>query len=92
MPRVLSIVVPYIENEDILFFSDYKSELQEVVQDLQRGLEYEVIEEKGPAHNKTFKVVVKIDDITYGEGVGHTKKEAEQEAAKSALTKLVKDE
>ena len=87
----LKIIVPYIENEDILFFSDYKSELQEVVQDLQKGLSYELLEEEGPAHNKKFKMAVKIDNIVYGEGVGHTKKEAEQEAAKSALMKLVKN-
>ena len=36
-------------------------------------------------------MAVKIDDIVYGEGEGHTKKEAEQEAAKSALMKLVKN-
>ena len=87
----LKIIVPYIENDDVLFFSDYKSELQEVVQDLQKGLSYELLEEEGPAHNKKFKMAVKIDNIVYGEGVGHTKKEAEQEAAKSALMKLVKN-
>lgn len=85
----LNIIVPYIENKDILFFSDYKSELQEVVQDIQKELSYELIEETGPAHNKHFKMSVKIDNIIYGTGEGHTKKEAEQEAAKSALKKLV---
>ena len=87
----LQIIVPYIEDENILFFSDYKSELQEVVQDIQKSLSYELLEEDGPAHNKRFKMAVKIDDIVYGEGEGHTKKEAEQEAAKSALMKLVKN-
>lgn len=87
----LDIIVPYIENEDILFFSDYKSELQETVQDVQRELSYELVNETGPAHDKHFKMSVKIDDIVYGVGEGHTKKEAEQEAAKSALKKLVKD-
>lgn len=85
----LNIIVPYIENKDVLFLSDYKSELQEVVQDLQKSLSYILLEEEGPAHNKKFKMAVKIDDIIYGEGIGHTKKEAEQEAAKSALMKLV---
>ena len=87
----LNIIVPYIENKDVLFLSDYKSELQEVVQDLQKSLSYILLEEEGPAHNKRFKMAVKIDDIIYGEGIGHTKKEAEQEAAKSALMKLVKN-
>ena len=87
----LNIIIPYIENEDILFFSDYKSELQEAVQDVQKELTYELINESGPAHDKHFEMAVKIDNIVYGTGEGHTKKEAEQEAAKSALKKLVKN-
>lgn len=88
----LKIIVPYIENEDIMLFNDYKSELQEVVQDLQKNLNYELVDETGPAHDKRFTISVKIENIIYGTGVGHTKKEAEQEAAKSALKKLVKSE
>lgn len=87
----LKIIVPYIENDQIMFFSDYKSELQEAVQDVQKELSYELISESGPAHDKHFEMAVKIDNIVYGTGEGHTKKEAEQEAAKSALNKLVKD-
>ena len=87
----LDIIVPYIKDKEVLFFSDYKSELQEAVQDVQRELSYELINESGPAHDKKFEMAVKIDDIVYGTGEGHTKKEAEQEAAKSALKKLVKD-
>ena len=88
----LNIIVPYIEDENILLFNDYKSLLQEAVQDIQKSLNYELIEEKGPAHDKKFKFAVKIDDIVYGIGEGHTKKEAEQESAKSALKKLVKND
>lgn len=84
-----SIIVPYIEDKNVILFSDYKSELQETVQDLQKSLEYSLIDEKGPAHDKYFKMSVSIDDIVYGIGEGHTKKEAEQEAAKEALKKLV---
>ena len=86
----LGIIVPYIEDKNILLFSDYKSELQEVVQDMQKSLVYELVNEEGPSHDKRFKVSVKIEEIVYGTGIGHTKKEAEQEAAKSALKKLVK--
>ena len=87
--RVVSeIIVPYIENPKIIFFSDYKSALQEFVQTEQRSLIYEVIDEEGPAHNKTFTIVVKVDDIVYGRGIAASKKEAEQEAAKDALAKL----
>ena len=89
---VLDIIIPYVENKEVMFFSDYKSELQEAVQDVQRELTYELVNESGPAHDKQFEMAVKIDNIVYGTGEGHTKKEAEQEAAKSALTKLVKDE
>ena len=85
---VLNIIVPYIENPDITFFSDYKSALQEYVQTEQKSLVYELVEELGPAHDRTFKVDVKIDDIVYGTGVGSSKKEAEQDAAKKALNKL----
>ena len=85
---ILKIVVPYIENPNITFFSDYKSSLQEFVQTEQKSLEYVIIKEEGPAHNKTFTMNVIIDDIVYGTGVGASKKEAEQEAAKIALEKL----
>ena len=85
---VLNIIVPYIENPDITFFSDYKSALQEYVQTEQKSLFYELVEESGPAHDRTFKVEVKIDGISYGTGVGGFKKEAEQEAAREAINKL----
>ena len=85
---VLNIIVPYIENPNITFFSDYKSALQEYVQTTQKSLHYDLIKEEGPAHNKEFTVQVKIDNIVYGTGVGSSKKEAEQEAAKVALQKL----
>lgn len=80
-------VIPLIENKEIDFFSDYKSVLQELVQTDRRTLHYDVVNEEGPAHNKTFTVEVKIDNIVYGKGIAHSKKEAEQEAAKDALKK-----
>ncbi len=85
---ILDITVPYIEDPKVVFFSDYKSALQEFVQTEQRSLIYEVINETGPAHNKEFTVEVKIDDIVYGKGTAGSKKEAEQEAAHDALMKL----
>lgn len=85
---VLNIIVPYIEDPNITFFSDYKSALQEYVQTTQKSLHYELIKEEGPAHNRSFTVQVIIDDIVYGTGVSGSKKEAEQEAAKVALGKL----
>lgn len=80
-------IVPLIEKRELDFFNDYKSILQECVQTDKRSLKYVLVEESGPDHNKTFKIEVKIDDITYGVGSAHSKKEAEQEAAKDALSK-----
>ena len=80
-------IVPMIETHKLDFINDYKSVLQELVQTDKRSLEYNVIKEEGPAHNKMFTVEVKIDSIRYGTGVAHSKKEAEQEAAKDALKK-----
>lgn len=80
-------IIPLIEKKEVDFFSDYKSILQELVQTDRRSLEYEIINEEGPAHDKMFTVEVKIDNIVYGKGTAHSKKEAEQEAAKDALKK-----
>lgn len=84
-------IISLIENNSIDFIEDYKSVLQELVQTDRKSLIYEVVDEFGPAHDKTFKIIVKIDDIIYGEGVAHSKKEAEQLAAKSALKKAQGD-
>lgn len=83
-------VISLLENHKIDFFDDYKSALQEYVQTDKRSLEYKIINESGPAHNKEFTVEVVIDDITYGTGTAHSKKAAEQEAAKDALAKAQK--
>ena len=85
---ILDVITPYIEEKKAVFFSDYKSALQEYVQTDQRSVHYELVEESGPSHQKVFKMAVKIDNIVYGTGIGNSKKEAEQEAAKSALEKL----
>ena len=86
---IYDTVVPMIEDEKIDFFDDYKSLLQEHVQTTKKSLQYQIVHEEGPAHNKIFTVVVKIDGITYGRGTAHSKKEAEQEAARDALKKSV---
>jgi ribonuclease III, bacterial len=80
-------IIPLIENNDIDFTADYKSVLQEMVQTDRKTLEYVVVNETGPAHAKKFEIVVKIDDIIYGHGEAHSKKEAEQQAAKDAIAK-----
>lgn len=80
-------IIPLIEKKELNFEQDYKSILQEFVQTDKRTLNYVVVDESGPAHDKTFTIIVKIDDIVYGRGTAHSKKEAEQLAAKNALEK-----
>ena len=55
-----------------------------------KSLEYVLVGEDGPAHDKTFVFEVKIDNIVYGRGIGKSKKEAEQNAALDAYKKSVK--
>ena len=86
----LKIIVPYIEDKNILLFNDYKTVLQEAVQTTKKSLEYVLLKEEGPSHDKTFEMSVIVDGITLGTGVGGSKKEAEQEAAKQALKLLAK--
>jgi ribonuclease-3 len=86
---IYDIVVPYIEEKRI-FLTDYKSHLQEMVQTEKKSLEYVLIEESGPAHDKTFKMQVLVDGIVFGTGIGKSKKEAEQSAAKDAIKKAAR--
>ena len=72
-------------------FYDSKPILQEVVQGEHEELEYALIRETGPDHDKCFEVEVKIDGKSIAGGVGHTKKAAEQEAAYRALLILKPD-
>ena len=69
---------------------DYKSLLQEDVQTVKQSVTYNLVDESGPAHKKEFKVEVIIDGLVYGIGIGGSKKEAEQNAAKEAYKKRAK--
>ena len=70
---------------------DYKTELQEYLQrDGAKDISYKLTGEDGPDHNKTFMIDVCLSGETIGSGVGKSKKNAEQDAAKSALEKLKK--
>lgn len=80
------VVIPCVENHN-LFFGDYKSKLQELVQTEKKSLEYRLVGESGPAHDKVFDVEVIIDNIVYGRGRGKSKKDAEQKAAMDAYSK-----
>ena len=81
---VLRFVVPCVESKPT--FRDYKTMLQEVVQQTQgETLEYVLVSETGPDHDKHFAVEVHLNSNVIGHGVGGSKKKAEQNAAKEAL-------
>ncbi len=81
---VLRFVVPYVEAKPT--FKDYKTMLQEVVQKNQgETLEYVLVSETGPDHDKCFTVEVHLNSNVIGRGIGGSKKKAEQNAAKEAL-------
>jgi len=67
-------------------FGDYKTRLQELIQKCpEQEIEYQIIEENGPDHDKDFLAGVNINGKNISQGKGKTKKEAEQVAAKEAL-------
>ena len=89
--RVSEFLLPIIEKE-ITFASkdemayDYKTTLQQFVQAMgTEKLQYICVKETGPDHAKTFEVEVKLSSNVIGKGIGKTKREAEQNAAKEAL-------
>ena len=67
------------------YHSDSKSRLQEFVQKDKGRLDYCLVSESGPDHNKTFLVEVFLDSNRIGQGEGRSKKAAEQAAARDAL-------
>lgn len=82
-------VFPHIIDDTFSHVMDYKTKLQELVQEGKNNtLKYRIINEKGPSHAKEFHAEVTINDEERAEGVGNSKKEAEQTAAKNMLNKL----
>ncbi len=81
---------PNVEANDYgLVMKDAKSKLQERAQHYGLGtVDYKIIEEKGPAHDREFVVEVFLGETSYGSGTGRTKKEAEQRAAAEAWNRL----
>jgi ribonuclease III len=83
------IVFPKINAGAFSHVMDFKSQLQELIQRDGTGtLEYKVLLEKGPAHNKEFVSKVSLNGDELGVGTGKSKKEAEQHAAQMALDVL----
>ena len=72
---------------------DYKTAFQELVQRRKdQTIRYALIGEEGPDHNKQFRVAVTLNGKTVGEGVGTSKKRAEQAAAHAAMEVLYPEE
>ncbi|WP_019152818.1 ribonuclease III [Robertmurraya massiliosenegalensis] len=83
------VVFPKIDAGAFSHVMDFKSQLQEHVQRDSSGvIEYKVLQEKGPAHNREFISQVNLNGEEVGVGTGRSKKEAEQHAAQMALEKL----
>ncbi len=86
---LLSMVFSKVDTGPSVKLQDYKSQLQEKVQQIGLGsVVYQLVEEQGPAHAKRFITDVVIDGLQRGSGSGRTKKESEQRAAAEALKRL----
>lgn len=91
MEQVKAFIEKYIlaDLEDKQLFYDSKSTLQELMQGkLRKEFCYELLDERGPEHHKSFHVRVRTEDEILGEGTGRTKKAAEQQASYMALRML----
>ena len=84
---ISKIIFKYIDEEKIFFF-DYKSAIKEYGDAKELEITYEILDEYGVPHDKTFEIAIVIDDIEMGIGIGKNKKEAEQAAAKMAMDRL----
>ena len=91
MSVIRRFVLPFVK-EEIDFISrnstfiDYKTMLQQIVQQSEgERLDYVLVGEEGPDHSKTFHVVARLNGDVIGRGAAHSKREAEQAAAKEAL-------
>ena len=88
---VKGFVLPIIEaklSDDnfVLNHTDAKTELQQLIQQVEGDfLEYKTVDEQGPDHDKLFTVVAMLNSNVIGKGVGRSKREAEQAAAREAL-------
>ena len=86
---ILGHILSGVDDGQIHHVMDYKTELQEQIQrKADQHLHYVLVDTTGPDHNKRFVMAVCLNDQEIGRGEGHSKKEAEQEAAKAALSGL----
>ena len=84
--HILKFIPKDIDDRKPVSFSDHKTILQEIIQkNPEEKVEYKLVGQSGPDHNKAFKVQVRLNSNVIGTGIGRSKKEAEQMAAKEAL-------
>lgn len=83
---ILRFIIPDVQNPQLTSFKDYKTQLQEIVQQNHgETIRYNLVDQTGPDHNKRFWVEVCLNNNVIGKGDGKSKREAEQCAAKEAL-------
>lgn len=83
---VLSFIPADLSPKKSNSFSDYKTVLQEIIQqNREEKVEYVLTDESGPDHDKTFVIEVHLNSNVIGTGRGKSKKQAEQNAAREAL-------
>lgn len=89
LPKLKKEIAQYAKTSR---FRDFKSELQHFSQNTLNCIPfYKVVKESGPDHEKQFEVAVRTNGEEQGRGVGRSKKEAEQAAARNALERLNSD-
>ena len=81
------LLAPVFESASVLSH-DPKTELQQTLQSRRRNAQYHVLAVNGPPHARSYEVEVRIDATPLGRGAGKSKKEAEQAAARNALSDL----
>lgn len=80
---------PHLPQQGRFLTADFKTFLQEHTQQHNMGpLEYRIVDERGPAHEREFVAEVYLNEQLLGQGTGRSKKEAEQQAAAEALSTL----
>ena len=84
--HILKFIPKDIDDRKPVSFSDHKTILQEIIQkNPEEKVEFKLVGQSVPDHNKAFKVQVRLNSNVIGTGIGRSKKEAEQMAAKEAL-------
>lgn len=83
---VMGFIPDDLDRNSAKKLQDYKTVLQEIIQkNPEEKVEYVLTDQSGPDHDRSFTVEVRLNSNTIGKGIGRSKKQAEQQAAKEAL-------